>query len=1069
MDYNLKIEIGGVEIPEAQDISANDVKTPSITDVSLVNSACSKTMEIGATASDRLKFTIINPEKTTYDGDEVLFYIQETETSTRSRTAEIEDEVGTETADDFVFPDDDSVTEEDTEDEEDITPEDEEDAEEIQTALDEGLSLALEGEFEEETTETLPDGEYGYDWEQLGAYYVYSQVNNTDGSITLTCFDGFSRMNGPFVPTNRTATIADMYEDLQTQVLRDCGITVSDEDFGDIANDEIEINFTCTYREAIGYFAGLCGGFAEFDQEGNCGISQYVFDDNNLIDTELISYNETSAGEMVIESISCNRTRNALKDDIIESGSGGQNIQFTNPFMTQELLDDIFSGYLGMRFTGAVASANWDARMNAGEFVRIFTADEYANYLKVKNNLSQNSGTLTPEEVSELTAGMNQLGKIILISSQTIDFKGDAVTTITSVCESENAKANPLLTAADSKFRQVYENIGDLEVRVEEAESQMDEIEADITALDERVDAAEEDISGIESDITSLGNRVTAAESDIDTVESGIIALNGRVDAAEGDIATVEGDITTLQGRVTDAEGDIDDTLAGLALAQDIIGTLAWITAHSTVTNDTTPVSGKSYYIKNPDNTFTLVTDTTGKNPHAEGWYEMDEAMANYVATHLAMTNDGLVVTKDGTKWKVLVKNDGIDIIDNTGGLNKVVASYGSGISFDSSRQFAIGNNNTYILFDPTGSGSITIGGAGRVSIGAGKTLDQVLTDIDISTQQTATGAEITIAGQTVELSNGQDGAAGPKGDTGDTGAQGPKGDTGPQGPKGDTGDTGPQGEQGPQGETGATGPTGPQGPKGDTGDTGATGPQGPQGNAGADGKMLFGTCSTAGDTAAKTVSITGFELYAGVTVAVQFSEANTSANPTLNVSNTGAKAIYAGGDPLAGNYNWADGDTCIFVYDGTQWQLTSQDKVGQESINRINNNLAENYSTTTEINDSISAAVSAEQQARERADAAKLDTISSDGKSFADWVQEDGIQKLKFEATDSTAGKKYAVVVGANGIEFRYNDQAAASIDQDRLVIDKTVVLDEMQVGNRKWTWKIDPNDDSIFLKWIG
>lgn len=245
---------------------------------------------------------------------------------------------------------------------------------------------------------------------------------------------------------------------------------------------------------------------------------------------------------------------------------------------------------------------------------------------------------------------------------------------------------------------------------------------------DTKADKADQKAAKALETMAVIDNRVVEAEVRIGEVESNIGGLETRVGTAEGKITTVEGDITNLQGRVIDAEEDIDDTLKGLALAQNVIGTLAWITAHSKVTTDQTPVSEKAYYIKNQDGTYTIVTDTTGKIPVSEGWYEMDEAMENYIALHLAMTNDGLVVTKDNSKWKVLVKDNGIDIIDGTGGLNKVVASYGSGISFDSTRQFTIGNNNTYITFDPSNGGSIFIGGGNNVSIGSGKTLDEVIT-----------------------------------------------------------------------------------------------------------------------------------------------------------------------------------------------------------------------------------------------------------------------------------------------------------------------------------------------------
>ena len=248
--------------------------------------------------------------------------------------------------------------------------------------------------------------------------------------------------------------------------------------------------------------------------------------------------------------------------------------------------------------------------------------------------------------------------------------------------------------------------------------------------IQNRVDEAEANITEIENDITILDGRVETAEGNITTIEGDISTLDTRVNTAEGDITTIEGNISGLTTRVSDAENDIDDTLKGLALAQDIIGTLAWITAHSTVTTDATPVSGKTYYIKNQDNTFTIVTDTTGKNPSQEGWYEMDEAMANYVAAHLAMTNDGLVVTKDNSKWKVLVKDNGIDIIDATSGVNKVVASYGAGIDFDNTKTFHIGNQDAYIVFNPANGGSITIGGA-NITLGDSRTLDDVVTSVD--------------------------------------------------------------------------------------------------------------------------------------------------------------------------------------------------------------------------------------------------------------------------------------------------------------------------------------------------
>ena len=54
-----------------------------------------------------------------------------------------------------------------------------------------------------------------------------------------------------------------------------------------------------------------------------------------------------------------------------------------------------------------------------------------------------------------------------------------------------------------------------------------------------------------------------------------------------------------------------------------------------------------------------------------------------------------------------------------------------------------------------------------------------------------------------------------------------------------------------------------------------------------------YATCYTSASTAAKTVSLSGFSLVTGARVCVCFNYGNTAANPTLNVNNTGAKAIY--------------------------------------------------------------------------------------------------------------------------------------------------------------------------------
>ena len=82
-----------------------------------------------------------------------------------------------------------------------------------------------------------------------------------------------------------------------------------------------------------------------------------------------------------------------------------------------------------------------------------------------------------------------------------------------------------------------------------------------------------------------------------------------------------------------------------------------------------------------------------------------------------------------------------------------------------------------------------------------------------------------------------------------------------------------------------------------------------------------YGTCSTAADTAAKTVDCTGFELVTGAEITVKFTVTNTATEPTLNVNGTGAKPIQYRGSYILPSY-LANGRVYTFRYDGENYEL---------------------------------------------------------------------------------------------------------------------------------------------------
>lgn len=88
-----------------------------------------------------------------------------------------------------------------------------------------------------------------------------------------------------------------------------------------------------------------------------------------------------------------------------------------------------------------------------------------------------------------------------------------------------------------------------------------------------------------------------------------------------------------------------------------------------------------------------------------------------------------------------------------------------------------------------------------------------------------------------------------------------------------------------------------------------------------------YGTCGTAAATAAKAVTLSSGALGAnGSIVAVKFTNANTVANPTLNVNSKGAKNIFWKGTALTDTTLIKAGDIVTFMYDGTQYQIIGID-----------------------------------------------------------------------------------------------------------------------------------------------
>lgn len=91
-----------------------------------------------------------------------------------------------------------------------------------------------------------------------------------------------------------------------------------------------------------------------------------------------------------------------------------------------------------------------------------------------------------------------------------------------------------------------------------------------------------------------------------------------------------------------------------------------------------------------------------------------------------------------------------------------------------------------------------------------------------------------------------------------------------------------------------------------------------------------YATCTTDAETLAKVATCTDFSLATGARVIINFSTQNTATSPTLNVSNTGAKAIQYQGSAIPAI--WLFG-VIEFVYDGNAYQFVGRNDNNQTAI----------------------------------------------------------------------------------------------------------------------------------------
>lgn len=203
---------------------------------------------------------------------------------------------------------------------------------------------------------------------QLGIFTVTKQTS--DGEYTS--HEAYDRMYKADMPYFSDMTFPSTDKAILNEICSKLGIslatnivtthTISDKPQG------------YTYREIIGYMAMLQGCNAVINSDGNLELrwykdSGYVLDGHKYYQQGVTF---TTSKDFIIQKLTCNNTKSgSTEQSEITSGDGATGLSFANPFMTQEILNEVYKKIGGFTFRPLTVKFVGDYRLEVGDIITV--------------------------------------------------------------------------------------------------------------------------------------------------------------------------------------------------------------------------------------------------------------------------------------------------------------------------------------------------------------------------------------------------------------------------------------------------------------------------------------------------------------------------------------------------------------------------------------------------------------------------------------------------------------------------------------------------------------------------
>lgn len=211
-------------------------------------------------------------------------------------------------------------------------------------------------------------GDSGIEYVQIGIFTVTKEESN--GEYTkYTAYDKmYKAEKGYFSELTYPSTDKAILEEICTKLGIQLATSITN------AHTITDKPQGYTMREMIGYMAMLQGCNAAINSDGNLEIkwykdSGYVLDGHQYYQQGVTF---TTSKDFTIRKLTCNNTKSGdSKTSEITAGDGATGLSFANPFMTQEILNEVYKKIGGFQFRPLTVKFLGDWRLEVGDIITV--------------------------------------------------------------------------------------------------------------------------------------------------------------------------------------------------------------------------------------------------------------------------------------------------------------------------------------------------------------------------------------------------------------------------------------------------------------------------------------------------------------------------------------------------------------------------------------------------------------------------------------------------------------------------------------------------------------------------